>query len=40
MPRCLRKAMSRSLGKEFFDQSGDKWKKGAIETAGFTKELA
>lgn len=26
---ALRKAMSRSLGKEFFDQYGDKWKAGA-----------
>lgn len=28
---ALRKAMSKSLGKEFFDQFGDPWKKGAIE---------
>lgn len=27
---ALRKAMSRSLGKEFFDQFGDPWKAGAI----------
>ena len=27
----LRKAMSKSLGKEYFDQFGDPWKKGAIE---------
>ena len=27
---ALRKAMSRSLGKEFFDQFGDPWKKGAL----------
>ena len=27
---ALRKAMSKSLGKEFFDQFGDPWKKGAI----------
>jgi len=26
---ALRKAMSRSLGKEFFDQYGDRWKDGA-----------
>jgi DNA polymerase III alpha subunit len=26
---ALRKAMSRSLGKEFFDQYGDRWKEGA-----------
>lgn len=26
---ALRKAMSKSLGKEFFDQYGDKWKAGA-----------
>lgn len=28
---ALRKAMSKSLGKEFFDQFGDPWKKGAID---------
>ena len=28
---ALRKAMSKSLGKEFFDQFGDRWKKGAME---------
>jgi hypothetical protein len=28
---ALRKAMSKSLGKEFFDQYGDKWKSRAIE---------
>jgi DNA polymerase III alpha subunit len=28
---ALRKAMSKSLGKEYFDQFGDPWKKGAIE---------
>lgn len=27
----LRKAMSKSLGKEFFDQFGNRWKAGAIE---------
>lgn len=27
---ALRKAMSKSLGKEYFDQFGDPWKKGAI----------
>lgn len=27
---ALRKAMSKSLGKEFFDQYGDNWKRGAI----------
>ena len=27
---ALRKAMSKSLGKEFFDQFGDPWKRGAI----------
>jgi DNA polymerase III alpha subunit len=37
---ALRKAMSKSLGKEYFDQFGDKWKKGAIGTAGFSKKLA
>jgi DNA polymerase-3 subunit alpha len=30
---ALRKAMSKSLGKEFFDQYGDKFKRGAIERA-------
>jgi DNA polymerase III alpha subunit len=28
---ALRKAMSKSLGKEFFDQFGGPWKRGAIE---------
>jgi len=28
---ALRKAMSKSLGKEYFDQYGDRFKKGAIE---------
>lgn len=28
---ALRKAMSKSLGKEFFDQYGDRWKAGARE---------
>jgi DNA polymerase III alpha subunit len=28
---ALRKAMSKSLGKEYFDQFGDPWKRGAIE---------
>jgi hypothetical protein len=28
---ALRKAMSKSLGKEFFDQYGDRWKKAAIK---------
>ena len=28
---ALRKAMSKSLGKEFFDQFGDRWKAGAIK---------
>jgi len=28
---ALRKAMSKSLGVEFFNQYGDKWKKGALE---------
>ncbi len=28
---ALRKAMSKSLGKEYFDQFGDPWKKGAIK---------
>jgi DNA-directed DNA polymerase III PolC len=36
---ALRKAMSRSLGKEYFDQFGDPWKKGAIEK-GVTPEDA
>lgn len=28
---ALRKAMSKSLGKEFFDKYGDRWKAGAME---------
>jgi len=36
---ALRKAMSRSLGKEYFDQFGDPWKKGAI-AKGVTPEDA
>ncbi len=28
---ALRKAMSKSLGKEYFDQFGDRWKRGAIQ---------
>lgn len=31
---ALRKAMSKSLGKEYFDQWGNKWKKGAIAKGG------
>lgn len=30
----LRKAMSKSLGKEYFDKFGDKWKVGAIAKGG------
>jgi DNA polymerase III alpha subunit len=30
----LRKAMSKSLGKEYFDKFGDKWKAGAIAKGG------
>ena len=36
---ALRKAMSRSLGKEFFDQFGDPWKRGAI-AKGVAPEVA
>lgn len=36
---ALRKAMSKSLGKEFFDQYGDRWKKGALEK-GVPREVA
>jgi DNA polymerase III alpha subunit len=36
---ALRKAMSRSLGKEYFDQFGDPWKKGAL-ALGVSKEDA
>lgn len=36
---ALRKAMSRSLGKEYFDQFGDKWKVRAIEK-GVDKDIA
>lgn len=28
---ALRKAMSKSLGREYFDQFGDPWKKGAVD---------
>lgn len=28
---ALRKAMSKSLGKEYFDQFGDRWKSGAVK---------
>ncbi len=31
---ALRKAMSKSLGKEYFDQFGDRWKAGAIAKGG------
>jgi DNA polymerase III alpha subunit len=37
---ALRKAMSKSLGKEYFDQFGDRWKAGAVERAGMTFETA
>lgn len=36
---ALRKAMSKSLGKEYFDQFGDRWKAGAIKR-GMTERLA
>jgi DNA polymerase III alpha subunit len=36
---ALRKAMSKSLGKEFFDKYGDSWKLGAIEK-GVPPEVA
>lgn len=36
---ALRKAMSKSLGKEYFDQFGDKWKAGAIKR-GVDKKAA
>lgn len=35
----LRKAMSKSLGKEYFDQFGDRWKIGALKK-GISKEVA
>lgn len=35
---ALRKAMSRSLGKEFFDQYGDRWKAGAKKTTGMASK--
>jgi DNA-directed DNA polymerase III PolC len=35
----LRKAMSRSLGKEYFDQYGDRWKVGALKK-GVPKDVA
>lgn len=34
----LRKAMSRSMGKEYFDQFGDRWKAGAVKR-GIPKEV-
>lgn len=36
---ALRKAMSKSLGKEYFDQYGDRWKKGAL-AKGVPKDVA
>jgi DNA-directed DNA polymerase III PolC len=36
---ALRKAMSQSLGQEYFDQFGDKWKAAAIKK-GIPKEVA
>ena len=36
---ALRKAMSKSLGREYFDRFGDPWKKGAIEK-GMDKDYA
>lgn len=36
---ALRKAMSKSLGKEYFDQFGDRWKAGATKR-GMPKDLA
>lgn len=36
---ALRKAMSKSLGKEYFDQFGDRWKAGAIKR-GMAKKIA
>ena len=36
---ALRKAMSKSLGKEYFDQFGDPWKEGALKL-GVKKEDA
>jgi DNA polymerase III alpha subunit len=36
----LRKAMSKSLGKEYFDQFGDRWKAGAKKNVGMEKGLA
>jgi DNA polymerase III alpha subunit len=37
---ALRKAMSRSLGKEFFDQYGDRWKEGAKRDHGLPVAVA
>jgi DNA polymerase III alpha subunit len=36
---ALRKAMSKSLGKEYFDQFGDRWKKNAI-SKGIPQDVA
>lgn len=37
---ALRRAMSKSLGKEFFDQYGDPWKRGAIAKGVDPREAA
>ena len=37
---ALRKAMSKSLGKEFFDQYGDKWKQGAEDRVKMPRPIA
>lgn len=36
---ALRKAMSKSLGKEYFDQFGDRWKLGAVAKGGDPKTM-
>jgi DNA polymerase III alpha subunit len=37
---ALRKAMSKSLGREYFDKFGDRWKAGIMEKTGMAREVA
>ena len=36
----LRKAMSKSLGREYFDKFGDRWKAGVMEKTQMSREVA
>jgi DNA polymerase III alpha subunit len=36
----LRKAMSKSMGKEFFNRYGEKWKRHAVEAKGIPQKMA